>query len=317
MSSTRILIAEDEITFRHMLKTFLTKWGYQPTVVSDGLDGWKILQQDDRPRLALLDWMMPSMDGVELCRAIRSRKPEPYVYLLLLTGRDQTQDVVEGIEAGADDYLIKPFDPQELRVRIHAGERIIELEDRLRHTQDALRDLATHDPLTGLLNRRAALDALRAELNRGCRERNPLCLVMADIDYFKRVNDAHGHAAGDEVLVEVAHRMQKSLRRYDTAGRLGGEEFLLVLPGCSLDEGVQLAERLGCLVGSEPVKWEDKRIEVTISLGVAAANQLAPLTVEALLRAADAALYRAKAAGRNRVDFAAPPSPIAALPRVN
>jgi diguanylate cyclase (GGDEF)-like protein len=302
------LVAEDEITFRHMLKTFLTKWGYEVVVVSDGLEAWKVLQKEDRPRLALLDWMMPNMDGVEICRAIRERKPDPYTYLLLLTSRDQKQDVVEGIEAGADDYLIKPFDPRELRARIHTGERIIELEDRLIRAQEALRELATHDALTGLLNRRACLDLLLAELNRGCRTGNPVCIVMADIDHFKGINDTHGHQTGDEVLCEVARRMQRSLRRYDTIGRFGGEEFLLVLPECSPEEGVKLAERICHLVHSEPVKAKNEHIEVSISLGVAVANQLVPAGLEALLGSVDAALYRAKEAGRNRVEFSANPS---------
>jgi diguanylate cyclase (GGDEF)-like protein len=314
MSTTTILVAEDEITFRHMLKTFLTKWGYQVVVVSDGREAWNVLQGEDRPRLALLDWMMPNMDGVEICRAIREKKPDPYVYLLLLTSRDQKQDVVEGIEAGADDYLIKPFDPQELRARIHAGERIIELEDRLIRAQEALRVLADHDALTGLLNRRACLDSLLTELNRGCRTGNPVCIIMADIDHFKRINGTHGHQTGDEVLCEVARRMQRSLRRYDTAGRFGGEEFLLVLPECSLEEGVKLAERICHMVGSEPVKAKNKPIEVSISLGVRVANQLVPADLEALLGSVDAALYRAKEAGRNRVEFSANPSPASGTP---
>ena len=317
MSDTRVLVAEDEVTFRHMLKTFLTKWGYQPTLVSDGLDGWNVLQAEDRPRLALLDWMMPRMDGVEICRAIRSRKPEPYVYLVLLTSRDQTEDVVEGIEAGADDYLIKPFDPQELRARIHAGERIIELQDRLLRAQETLRELATHDPLTGLLNRRACLDALSAELNRGCRNRNPLCIAMADIDHFKKINDTYGHPIGDDVLCEVSRRVQKSLRRYDVAGRVGGEEFLLIFPGCSLKEGVRLAERVCYNVRFQPVKVRYRHIDLTISMGVAVAGQSSAPNLEALLRSADAALYRAKAAGRDRVEFAAPPGPSSKLPRLN
>jgi diguanylate cyclase (GGDEF)-like protein len=314
MSTTRILVAEDEITFRHMLKTFLTKWGYQVVVVSDGLEAWKVLQGEDRPRLALLDWMMPNMDGVEICRAIREKKPDPYIYLLLLTGRDQKQDVVEGIEAGADDYLIKPFDPQELRARIHAGERIIELEDRLIRAQEALRELAVHDSLTGLLNRRACLDSLLAELDRGRRTGNPVCIAMADIDHFKRINDTHGHQTGDEVLCEVARRMQRSLRRYDTLGRFGGEEFLLVLPECSLEQGVKLAERICHLVRSEPVKAKNKPIEVSISLGVAVANPPVPVDLEALLGSVDAALYRAKEAGRNRVEFSANPRPSSGTP---
>jgi diguanylate cyclase (GGDEF)-like protein len=304
-----MLVAEDEITFRHMLKTFLTKWGYQVIVVNNGLDAWNILQSEDRPRLALLDWMMPNMDGVEICRSIRETKPDPYVYLLLLTSRDQKQDVVKGIESGADDYLIKPFDPQELRARIHAGERIIELHDRLIRAQEELRSLATHDPLTGLLNRRACLDALLAELSRGCRSENPLCIVMVDIDHFKRINDTYGHLVGDDVLCEVAHRMQNSLRRYDTIGRFGGEEFLLVLPECSLEIGVKLAERVCQLVSSEPVKAKDQCVNVSISLGVAVAHELASADLEALLGSADEALYRAKKAGRNRVEFSAHPKP--------
>jgi diguanylate cyclase (GGDEF)-like protein len=307
MSTTRILVAEDEITFRHMLKTFLTKWGFEVIAVSNGLEAWKVLQGEDRPRLAVLDWMMPDMDGVEICRAIRERKPDPYIYLLLLTSRDQKQDVVEGIEAGADDYLIKPFNPQELRARIHAGERIIELEDRLIRAQEALRELAAHDPLTGLLNRRACLDSLLAELDRGRRAGNPVCIVMADIDHFKKVNDTHGHLTGDQVLCEVARRMQSSLRRYDTVGRFGGEEFLLVLPGCGLEEGVKLAERICQLVSSEPVKGKNKPIDVSISLGVAVAIRPVPADLDVLLGSADAALYRAKEAGRNRVEFSPNP----------
>ena len=299
----RILVAEDEITYRHMLKTLLTKWGYEVAVASNGLEAWEALQRDDRPRLAILDWMMPGMDGVEICRAIRQGKADPYIYLLLLTSRDQKQDMVQGFEAGADDYLIKPFDPHELRARVHAGERIVELQDRLIRVQEALREQATHDPLTGVLNRRACLDSLLSELNRGGRSGSPVCICMADIDYFKRVNDAHGHLAGDEVLREVARRMQNSLRGYDAIGRFGGEEFPLVLPGCSIEEGVKLAERICHVVRSEPVKVENWSFEVSISLGVAVAYQPAPRDMEALLGSADAALYRAKEAGRNRVEF--------------
>jgi diguanylate cyclase (GGDEF)-like protein len=314
MATTRILVAEDEITYRHMLKTFLAKWGYQVVVASDGLEAWKVLQGEDRPRLALLDWMMPNMDGVEICRAVREKKPDPYIYLLLLTSRDLKQDVVEGFEAGADEYLIKPFDPPELRARIHAGERIIELQDRLIRALEALRELATHDPLTGLLNRRASLDSLLAELNRGSRTGKPVCVVMADIDHFKRINDTHGHQAGDEVLCEVARRMQSSLRPYDTIGRFGGEELLLVLPGCSLDDGVKLAERICHLICSEPMKAKNKPISVSISLGVAVADPPNPTEIEALLGSADAALYRAKEAGRNRVEFSSSPRPSSRTP---
>ncbi|MGO8815738.1 MAG: diguanylate cyclase [Terriglobia bacterium] len=312
MSNTRILVAEDQSNFRHMLKSFLSNWGYEFVVVSDGLEAWKVLQGENRPRLALLDWMMPNMDGVEICRSVREMRPDPYTYLLLLTSRDEKQDVVDGIEAGADDYLVKPFDPQELRARIHAGERIITLEDRLIRAQEDLRQLATHDFLTGLLNRRASVESLLVELDRGCRTGDPVCIVLADIDHFKKINDTYGHQTGDEILCEVAHRMQGSLRRYDTAGRFGGEEFLLILPECTLAEGAKLAQRICRLVRAEPVKTKNESIEVSISLGVAVANQVAPTDLEAFLGWADVALYKAKAAGRNRVEFSPDfrPSPV-------
>ena len=153
-----------------------------------------------------------------------------------------------------------------------------------------------------------------AELIRGCRTGNPVCIVMADIDHFKRINDTHGHQAGDEVLCEVARRMQSSLRPYDTIGRFGGEELLLVLPGCGLEDGVKLAERICHLVRSEPVKAKNKPLDVSISLGVAVANPPVPADLEALLGSADAALYRAKEAGRNRVEFSANPHPSSGTP---
>ena len=308
----KILVAEDELTFRHMLKTFLSKWGFEVVVASDGQEAWEVLQSEDRPRLAVLDWMMPGRDGVEICRALRQAKSDRYTYVLLLTSRDQKQDVVQGFEAGADDYLVKPFDPNELKARVHAGERIVQLQDTLIQTQEALREQATHDPLTGLLNRRACLDALLAELNRASRLGKQVTIAMADIDHFKSVNDAHGHLAGDEVLREVARRVQESLRDYDIIGRFGGEEFLLVFPECNLEEGVKLAERICCVVSSEPIHIKKRSFPVSLSLGVAVAQDPAPEDMEALLGSADDALYRAKEAGRNRVEFSSqlrrPPS---------
>jgi len=299
----QILVAEDEVTFRHLLKTLLGKWGFDVVLASDGLEAWEILQREDHPRLVILDWMMPKRDGIEICRELRQRKSDHYTYLLLLTSRDQKQDMVEAFEAGADDYLAKPCDPHELRARIHAGERIVELQDRLIRAQEALREEATHDPLTGLLNRRACLDALVAELHRGSRIRKPVSIAMADIDHFKNINDAHGHLAGDAVLREVARRMQKSLRAYDVIGRFGGEEFLLVFPGCRLEEGTKLANRICRVISSESVSVKSKSLQVTLSLGVAATVEPAPGDVEGLLGSADDALYRAKESGRNRVEF--------------
>ncbi len=301
----KILVAEDEATFQHMLKTFLTKWGFEVVIASDGLEAWEVLKREDRPRLAILDWMMPSMDGVDICRALRQTQSDPYTYLLLLTSRDQKGDMVRGFEAGADDYLVKPFDPHELKARVHAGKRIVELQDKLIRTQEALREEATHDPLTGLLNRRACLDSLLAELNRGGRVGKPVSIAMADIDHFKGINDANGHLTGDEVLREVARRMQKSLRDYGTIGRFGGEEFLLVFPGCDLEEGVKLAQRICHVVSSEPINVKNRTFQVSVSLGVAVTTEPLPGDMESLLGYADDALYRAKEAGRNRVESSA------------
>jgi diguanylate cyclase (GGDEF)-like protein len=196
--------------------------------------------------LAILDWMMPGLDGVEVCRKVRQAGGAPYVYLIMLTGRAERRDVVQGMGAGADDYLSKPFDEQELRVRLRAGRRIVDL-------QEALRTLATRDALTGTWNRRAILEILRRELARGAREGTPVGVVLADLDHFKRVNDTLGHLTGDAVLSEAARRIGAALRPYDALGRYGGEEFLIVLPGCDPEGASQVAERVRGRVAEAPV----------------------------------------------------------------
>ena len=169
----KVLAAEDNPVFQSMLRALLTKWGYDVVQARDGLEAWRILASADAPRLAILDWMMPGMDGVELCRRVRIAGREPYIYILLLTARTESEDLVEGMEAGADDYLTKPFNAHELRVRLRAGRRILDLQEQLMVAREALRDQATHDGLTGLLNRVTILDALRTELTRAARERHP------------------------------------------------------------------------------------------------------------------------------------------------
>src|SRR5215471_2739684 len=186
----RILAAEDNPVFQSMLRNLLRKWGYEAVIAQNGTDAWQILASDRAPRMAVLDWMMPGMDGVQICRKVRSANREPYIYIVLLTARTDAEDLVEGMEAGADDYLTKPFNAQELRVRIRAGHRILDL-------QDALRRQATHDGLTGLLNRNSILARLSEEVARHERESKPLSVLMIDIDRFKSVNDTYGHLAGD------------------------------------------------------------------------------------------------------------------------
>jgi two-component system, cell cycle response regulator len=298
----KILVAEDDLVTGRMLQTYLVKWGYEVQVVTDGLRAWQILQQENAPRLALLDWMMPEMDGMSICREVRRLNIQPYIYLILLTARRYQEDVVAGLEAGADEYLTKPFDPYELRARLRAGARIVELQDSLIQAREELRNLAMHDALTHLLNRRAIMDFLAAELGRAAREEKPLTVMMVDIDHFKSVNDRFGHPAGDGVLREVSRRLRTSIRNYDNVGRFGGEEFLVVAPGCDALSGLAQAERLREIVSSEPVAVKDLSINATVSVGVATSHDLRSEQMEVLLSAADKALYRAKEKGRNRIE---------------
>jgi diguanylate cyclase (GGDEF)-like protein len=298
----KILVADDDLVTRRILEAYLVKWGYEAVMVADGQEAWRILQEDDAPSLAILDWMMPGMDGTTICREVRKLNHQPYIYLILLTARGYKEHLIEGLEAGADEYLTKPFDPYELKARLRAGARIVELQDSLIQAREALREQAMHDSLTHLLNRRASLDFLLSELVRAKREHHPLSLMMVDVDFFKLVNDRFGHLGGDEVLCEVARRLRKSSRTYDLVGRFGGEEFLVVAPGCGTAGCLIQAERLREVVCSQPITLKDLSATVTISVGVATSLDPSRQNMEALLAAADKALYRAKANGRNRVE---------------
>ena len=302
-----VLIAEDDPLFRRILERWFQQWDYRVTAVENGLDAWEVLQQEDAPQLAILDWMMPGMDGIELCRRIRSRDQSPYRYVLLLTAKDDKQDVITGLEAGADDYLTKPFDVDELRARVRAGKRILDLQAALIHAQDDLQSAALHDSLTGLWNRGAILDLLRREVCRRQRTGDALGVMMVDIDYFKKINDTHGHLIGDAVLQEVTRRLAGDVRPYDVVGRYGGEEFLIVFPGCNMPDLVVGAERLRHCVADQPIETSVGQIPVTLSLGLASVEQGENeiLGCESFLQRADAALYVAKARGRNRVETAA------------
>jgi two-component system cell cycle response regulator len=303
-SRLRVLAAEDNPVIQTVLQTMLTWWGYQPVVARDGLEAWEILQQDDAPHLALVDWMMPGLDGVELCRRVRATGREPYTYILLLTARTESQDLVEGMNAGADDYLTKPFNAHELRARLRAGTRIIQLQEQLLQAREALRHQAMHDGLTGLLNHAAILEALDNELARAGREDQPLSLMIADLDRFKQINDTYGHLVGDIVLREAARRMKASIRRYDSIGRYGGEEFLIVLAGCEGESARTQAERIREAISSEPFAVGDSSVLVTCSIGVSSRDRNDPVDGASLMREADQALYLAKKSGRNRVAMA-------------
>jgi two-component system cell cycle response regulator len=295
----RILIADDDPVSRRLLEATLVRLGHDVVAVADGQQAIEASRAADSPRLAILDWIMPGADGLAVCRAVRERGG-PYVYVILLTARDRHEDMLAALDAECDDFLRKPFDSVELRARLRSGERVLDLQERLLKAQAQLRHDATHDHLTGLWNRGMIVEQLEREVERAQRENHRLAIVMGDVDHFKSVNDTYGHAAGDVVLKDVAQRMASIKRKYDYIGRYGGEEFLLILPGCDLQQAVPVAERLRRIVSSEvsigPIKWP-----VTISLGVASYWDMES-DAAALMAAADEALYRAKAKGRNRVE---------------
>ncbi len=300
----KVLIAEDDSISRRMLEAFLVKWGFEVVVATQGEEAWAILQGNDTPRLAILDWMMPGKDGIELCRSVRQRKGRPYIYILLLTARGQKTDIVQGLEAGADDYVTKPFDPFELRARLRAGRRIVELQEQLLMAREALRDQAWRDPLTDLWNHGTILGILRKEVARSSRTESPFAVAMVDVDRFKAINDTYGHAAGDAVLREAARQMRGAMRTYDALGRYGGDEFMAVVPACDAAGAARFAESFRVRIDRKAVETPDGLIPITISLGVAAVGNLQDVSAEALVRVADAALYRAKQGGRNRVELA-------------
>jgi two-component system, cell cycle response regulator len=306
----RILLAEDSEFYRRMIATYLTEWGFDLVTARDGKEAWKLLVEPAAPRMALLDWVMPNIEGVELCRRLRRRaESEAYVYTLLLTAKRQRQQMLEAMDAGADDFLAKPFDPPELKARLLVGKRIVELQQKLASTNDALRLAASHDSLTQIWNRGEILRFLGRELARSRRTLTPLGVVLVDVDHFKKINDELGHQTGDLVLQELAERFSSNLREYDGVGRYGGEEFLLVIPGCDLARLVQRANEIRTLVSREPFLSAPGAPVVTVSMGVAESE--ASEKAEALLRRTDEALYRAKRSGRNRVESAKQASTVA------
>jgi two-component system, cell cycle response regulator len=305
----RILIADDDALSLRLLERTLEREGYEVTAVQNGRRAAEHLCRQDGPRLALLDWVMPELDGPAVCREVRQKREQVYVHMVLLTSKESKQDVIEGLESGADDYLIKPFDPAELKARLRTGLRILQLEDRLVEAREEMRFKATYDSLTGLFNRGVIMDLLSRELSRTRREDGCTAILLGDVDHFKNVNDTLGHVPGDEVLKEIARRLLASVRLYDFVGRYGGEEFLIVLNKCNLPSALQRAEQIRQAIESAPVQTARGPVPVTMSLGILASTEWGVLPVEELLREADVALYKAKAAGRNCVKLASPHVP--------
>jgi two-component system cell cycle response regulator len=292
----KILIVEDEPVTRRVLEATMVEWGYDVMVALDGVAAWEIIKGPEAPSLVISDWMMPRMDGLALCRKIRNMDAAGYIYFILLTAKGKQEDVLKGLEAGADDFLAKPFNQQELMYRTRIGKRIIQLKQKIL-------ELARTDVLTGLLNRRALMERIDQEIQRARRENNPFSLILSDIDYFKKVNDTFGHQAGDLVLKKFAHQLTTLSRPYDFVGRYGGEEFVACLPGAGDSQVEAIAERMRKRVeemtvmlpgGSVPVR-------ITASFGVASLRIGSGDTLDSLIKRADDALYKAKDGGRNRV----------------
>ena len=274
-----VLVAEDDPLYRRVLQHLLTAKGYDVAVVTDGEQALQNVAVAGTSRLLILDWMMPGLLGPEVCRNLRERSSEHYQYILLLTARNTTEDIVAGLEAGADDYLVKPFNAHELLARVRVGERMLRLQDHLLAVKETLRFQATHDPLTGLWNRGALFELLHAEVERAARKGSSLSLFLVDIDHFKRVNDEYGHPAGDAVLHEVAARLSVAVRPYDVIGRYGGEEFVIAAAELDSEAACGFAERLRAGISFLPISTADAVIEVTVSIGVTTAQASPNLVV--------------------------------------
>jgi two-component system, cell cycle response regulator len=296
----KILIADDDAVSRMIMERMLRQIGYEVTPAENGRDAMEKLLENDGPRLALLDWMMPELDGPQVCHQLRTMQGYRYVYLILLTSKDSREDLVAGLDAGADDYLIKPCNPAELKARLRTGQRILRLEDTLVAAREDMRFRATHDALTSLWNRGRILEFLHSALQSS----ESTAILLCDIDHFKRINDVHGHLTGDAVLREVAARLRGAVRADDAIGRYGGEEFLIVLNGCDARRLPERAEQIRNAV-SEGGFILDCAAAVSVSIGaIALGGDNLPLPVEAILNLTDTALYQAKRAGRNRVVIA-------------
>jgi two-component system, cell cycle response regulator len=296
----KVLIADDSATSRAMLRSVLTRWGYDVVMAENGKEALDILAKDDPPPMAVLDWVMPELTGPEVCRRVRETLREPYTYILLLTSKNTKGETVEGLEAGADDYIVKPFDQHELQVRLRAGQRIIDLQLNLLQAREELRERASKDLLTMLPNRSAIAHTLENEISRCHRDHRTVGIILLDLDHFKKVNDTLGHFAGDAVLRETALRLRSNMRPYDQVGRYGGEEFLVVLPNCDLEQAANQAERMRHRLHATGMLVDGQELQVSASFGVTISDG-SERSPDVFVRVADEALYRAKANGRNRI----------------
>jgi two-component system, cell cycle response regulator len=298
----RILVADDDPVSRRLMERLLERAGYEVVLAEDGRQALQILLDEDGPRLALLDWMMPELDGPSVCAEIRSRRERSYTHITLLTSKEAKEDLVAGLHSGADDYLTKPCNFEELKARLRTGVRILRLEDKLVEAREEMRFRATHDPLTLLWNRGAILAQAKDEMSRSRQERSYCSLLLCDADNFKQINDVYGHLIGDAVLREIAAKLTNSIRPDDFVGRYGGEEFLVILRDCGPESLLRRGDQIRESIASHLFTGNLGHLSISISVGAVCVDEDSDVhDLEALLSRADAALYRAKLEGRNRV----------------
>ncbi len=302
-----ILVVDDDAVSRTLVKKHLTKAGFAADSAANGSEALELFDKNFYP-IMLTDWMMPEIDGPQLCRLIREKKTDGYVFIILITARDSKTDIVSGLESGADDYLTKPIHPAELIARINTGIRILKLEKSLKNANEEIRLLSISDPLTGCYNRSYLNERFPQELRRAQRYSHPLSVVLADIDHFKNVNDSYGHQAGDEVLKIFAHCIDNQIRKkVDWVVRYGGEEFLIVLPETTCEGAHSIADRLRIAVSKKRIQVNGNHINITASFGGATAKFsmrcIQDIDMDKLIYRADEQLYRSKGDGRNRVNL--------------
>jgi len=300
----KVLIAEDDVISSRAIETYMNQWGYETTVINNGEEAWQAFQtnlqniynQEEKSfRIAILDWEMPGMNGIDLCKKIRrlsKQEKEIYVYIILLTGKNSQEEIIKGLSSGADDYITKPFDTMELRVRLKNAERII-------LTQDRERLRATTDNLTQIWSRNKILEFLKEEVEREGRYGEIVGLIMIDIDFFKKINDNYGHPVGDQVLRKVADRLKNSMRRYDKIGRYGGDEFIAVFPRCGHEQVKSVAERLRKSICRKKINTDSGPMKITVSIGGTCSQNHPSISSEELIKISDKALMLAKKKGRN------------------
>ncbi|MBT3712000.1 MAG: diguanylate cyclase [Anaerolineae bacterium] len=300
----KILVVDDEHVARRVVEKTLNRLGHTIVLADSGEDAWKKMQEEHL-RFVITDWNMPIMDGVQLIKKIRATTLPSYVYTILVTSNRKDEDIVEGLYAGADDYLTKPFNPAELEARVAVGERMLALEDSLTLANNQLEKLAMVDSLTGLLNRRAIYKFARGELERARRVSEPISVIFLDIDKFKEVNDRHGHLRGDEALKLVAQVIKERSRAYDGTGRWAGDEFLVVLPETTAEDAKNAAKRILEGINLIELALPDGGVfSLAASAGVATQVKVtgAVALLDDIIQTADEALYRAKEKGGNHVE---------------